>query len=137
MGVSDVQGDETAVAQPTRVQAYQGFRQASPRRERQRMTRLAAVVKGVDQQRRRPGQGGWEGGGLDGEGADGVSARYSVTSRDLLILMDQPAKPISSGSPPGRRQDNWFAGLERRRLPQGAVRAVAVVVVGVLDQHRP
>ena len=34
-----------AVAAPTNIQAYQGSRQASPRRYRQRMTRLAAVVK--------------------------------------------------------------------------------------------
>jgi hypothetical protein len=55
--VGDVEAaTETAVAQATRVQAYQAARQPSPRRYRQRMTRLAAVVKlstssGADQAR--------------------------------------------------------------------------------------
>jgi hypothetical protein len=49
--------------------------------------------------------------------------------------MDQPTEPISSHDPPRRRQDNWLAGL-KRRLPQGAVRAAAVVMVNVLGQYR-
>jgi hypothetical protein len=60
-----------------------------------------------------------------------------VTSCDLRVLMDQPTEAISSHDPRRRRQDNWHAGSEWRRLPQGAVRAVQVVVVGVLGQHRP
>jgi hypothetical protein len=51
--------------------------------------------------------------------------------------MDQPTESISSGNPSSRRDDWWFGGLERWGLPQGAVRAVAVVVVGVLGQHPP
>jgi hypothetical protein len=58
-----------------------------------------------------------------------------VTSWDLRVLMDQPTEPISSHDPPRRRQANWLAGL-RRRLPQGAVRAAAVVMVNVLGQYR-
>jgi hypothetical protein len=38
---------------------------------------------------------------------------------------------------PSRHQDNWLAGSEWRCLPQGAVRTVAVVMVGVVGQHRP
>jgi hypothetical protein len=57
-----------------------------------------------------------------------------VTSGDLRILMDQPTEPISSHDPPRRRQGNWHAGLERRCLLQGAVRAVAVVMVDLLAQ---
>ena len=59
------------------------------------------------------------------------------TSCDLRVLMDQPTKAISSHDPPRRRQENGHAGLERWRLPQGAVRAVAVVMVDILGQHRP
>ena len=51
--------------------------------------------------------------------------------------MDQPTEPISSHDPPRRRHDNWDGGSEWRCLLQGAVRAVAVVMVGVLGQHRP
>jgi hypothetical protein len=58
-------------------------------------------------------------------------------SCDLRVLMDQPAQPISSHDPPSRRQDNWLAGPKWRCLPQGPVRAVAVVVAGILSQHRP
>jgi hypothetical protein len=50
--------------------------------------------------------------------------------------MDQPTKAISSHDPPGRRQENGHAGLERRFLLQGAVRAVAVVVVDILGPYR-
>ena len=49
--------------------------------------------------------------------------------------MDQPTEAISSHDPRRRRHDNWLAGLKGRRLPQGAVRSVAVVVVDVLGQH--
>jgi hypothetical protein len=59
------------------------------------------------------------------------------TSCDLRVLMDQPTKAVSSHDPPRRRQENGHAGLERWRLPQGAVRAVAVVMIGILGQHRP
>jgi hypothetical protein len=61
----------------------------------------------------------------------------SVTSCDLRILMDQPTEPISSHDSPSRHEGRWFAGPERWRLPQGAVRTVAVVVVGVFGQHSP
>jgi hypothetical protein len=66
-----------------------------------------------------------------------MGANYSVTSCDLRVLMDQPTEPISSDDPPSRRQDSWSVGLERWYLPQGAVRAVAIVVIDVLGQHRP
>src|SRR6266545_1890791 len=59
------------------------------------------------------------------------------TSCDLRILVDQPTEPISADDPPSRCQGSWFVGLKWRCLPQCAVRAVAVVVVGVLGQHRP
>jgi hypothetical protein len=65
-----------------------------------------------------------------------VGASYSVTSWDLRVPMDQPTKAISSHDPPGRRQENGHAGLERRFLLQGAVRAVAVVVVDILGPYR-
>jgi hypothetical protein len=58
-------------------------------------------------------------------------------SCDLRVLMDQPTKAIPSGNPPRRRHGNGHAELERRRLPQRAVRAVAVVMVDILGQHRP
>jgi len=61
---------------------------------------------------------------------------YSVTSCDLRVLMDQPTDPIPSHDPPGRQHDRWFGRPQRRRLPQGAVRPVAVVVIDVLGQHR-
>ena len=54
------------------------------------------------------------------------------TSCDLRVLMDQPTEAISSHDPRRRRQDNWHAGSEWRCLPQGAVRAVAVVVMRVI-----
>jgi hypothetical protein len=66
-----------------------------------------------------------------------VGAGYSVTSCDLRILMDQPTKAISSHDPRRRRQGDWHGGSEWRFLLQGAVRAVAVVMVGVLGRHRP
>ena len=49
--------------------------------------------------------------------------------------MDQPTESISSSDPPSRQDDRWFGGPERWCLPQGAVRAVAVVVVNVLGQY--
>jgi hypothetical protein len=58
-------------------------------------------------------------------------------SCDLRVLMDQSAEAISSPDPPRRRRDNWHAGSEWRRLRQGAMRAMAVVVIGVLGQHHP
>jgi hypothetical protein len=58
-------------------------------------------------------------------------------SCDLHVLMDQPTEAISPHDPCRRRQDNWHAGSEWRRLPQGAVRSVQVVMVDVLGQHRP
>src|SRR4029453_2871552 len=58
-------------------------------------------------------------------------------SCDLRILMDQPAESIPSGNPSSRRDDRWFGGPKRWGLPQGAGRAVAVVMVGVLGQHPP
>ncbi len=65
-----------------------------------------------------------------------VGARYSVTSRDLRILMEQPTKPIPPHHPPSRHEHQWFARSQRRRLPQGAMRPMGVVVVGILTQHR-
>jgi hypothetical protein len=58
-------------------------------------------------------------------------------SCDLRVLMDQSTEANSLHDPPRRRQDNWHAESEWRRLPQGAMRAMAVVVIGVLGQHRP
>jgi hypothetical protein len=49
--------------------------------------------------------------------------------------MDQPTEAISSHDPRRRRHDNWLAGLKGRRLRQGAVRAVQVVMVDVLGQY--
>ena len=59
------------------------------------------------------------------------------TSCDLRVLMDQPTESISSHDPPSRHQRQLVAGPKWRRLSQGAVRAVAVVMVDVLGQHRP
>jgi hypothetical protein len=59
------------------------------------------------------------------------------TSCDLRVLMDQPTEPIPSRNPSAWQDDMWFGGPERWRLPQGAVRAVAVVMIGILGQHRP
>src|SRR5215216_8197669 len=58
-----------------------------------------------------------------------------VASCDLRVLMDQPTEAISSHDPPRRRQDNWHAGPKWRRLFQGAMRTMNVVVIGVLGQH--
>jgi hypothetical protein len=58
-------------------------------------------------------------------------------SGGLRVLMDQPTEPISSHDPRRRRQGNRHARSQWRCLLQGAVRAVAVVMVGVLGQHRP
>jgi hypothetical protein len=49
--------------------------------------------------------------------------------------MDQPTKSITSHDVAGRQDETWFSGPERWGLPQGAVRAVAVVMVNVLAQH--
>jgi hypothetical protein len=51
--------------------------------------------------------------------------------------MDQPTKAISSHDPPSRHQNNELAGPKWRCLPQGAVRAVTVVMVDLLGQHAP
>jgi hypothetical protein len=51
--------------------------------------------------------------------------------------MDQPTESISPHNPSSRRDDRWFGGPERWGLPHRAVRAVAVVMVGVLGQHPP
>jgi hypothetical protein len=58
-------------------------------------------------------------------------------SCDLRVLMDQPAESISSRDPSSRRDDRWFGGAKRWGLPQGAVRAVAVVMVDISGQHPP
>jgi hypothetical protein len=50
--------------------------------------------------------------------------------------MDQPAKSISSQDAPSRHIDRWLAGLERRRLPEGAMRTMTVVVSNVPGEHR-
>jgi hypothetical protein len=65
-----------------------------------------------------------------------VGASYSVASCDLHVLMDQPAKSISPHDRPSRHDNLWLAWSERQ-LPQGAVRTMLVVVVGVLGQDRP
>jgi Integrase core domain len=65
-----------------------------------------------------------------------VGARYSVTSRDLRILMKQSTEPISPHHPASRHEDHGFAGCKRRRLPQCAMGTVDVVMIGVLAQHR-
>ena len=59
------------------------------------------------------------------------------TLGDLRVLMDQPTESIPSRNPSAWQDDMWFGGPERWRLPQGAVRAVAVVMIGILGQHRP
>ena len=67
-------------------------------------------------------------------GSGRVGAGYSVTSCDLRILMDQPTEAISSYDASSRPDDRWFGRPERGCLPQGAVRAVAVVMIGILGQ---
>ena len=59
------------------------------------------------------------------------------TSCDLRALMDQPTESVPPGNPFSRLDDRWFGGPERWSLRQGPVWAVAVVLVGVLSQHRP
>jgi hypothetical protein len=54
-----------------------------------------------------------------------AGARYSVTSCDLRILMDQSAESIPSHNPSGRQDDRWVDGPERWDLPQGADRTGA------------
>jgi hypothetical protein len=49
--------------------------------------------------------------------------------------MDQPTESISPRTAPNRHDDSWFAGPERRCLPQGTVWTMHVVMVGVLGQH--
>jgi hypothetical protein len=66
-----------------------------------------------------------------------VGATYSSHLRRPARTHGSPTEPISSHDPRRRRQGNWHAGSEWRCLPQGAVRAVAVGMVGVLGQHRP
>jgi hypothetical protein len=73
----------------------------------------------------------------DAGAAHRVGAGYSDTSCDLRILMDQPTESISSHDAPSRHGDRWFGRPERGCLPQGAVRTVDVVVIGILGQHRP
>jgi hypothetical protein len=68
-------------------------------------------------------------------GALSVGVRYSDTSGGLRILMKQPIEPISSHDPPSRHDDRWLIRPKRRRRPQGAVRTVALVVVGVLTKE--
>jgi hypothetical protein len=51
--------------------------------------------------------------------------------------MDQPTESISSHDASSRQDDRWFGRPERWWLPQDAVRAVHVVMIGVLGQHRP
>jgi hypothetical protein len=50
--------------------------------------------------------------------------------------MDQPTESISSHDASSRPDDRWFGRLERWGLPQGAVRAVAVVLIGILGQRK-
>ena len=64
-----------------------------------------------------------------------VWCSYSVTSCDLRVLMDEPTESIPPHNPSAWQDDSWFGGPERWRLPQGAVRAVAVVMIDVLGQH--
>jgi hypothetical protein len=73
----------------------------------------------------------------DASPAKPVGASYSVTSCGLRVLMDQPTESISSHDASSRQDDRWFGRPERWCLPQGAVRAVHVVMIGVLGQHRP
>jgi hypothetical protein len=58
-------------------------------------------------------------------------------SCDMRVFIDQPTESNPSGNPSSQRDDRWFGGPKRRDLPQGPVRPVHVVMVGVLDQHRP
>jgi hypothetical protein len=51
--------------------------------------------------------------------------------------MYQPTESISPHDPPSRRDDRWLARPERRQLPQGAMRTMHVVMVGILGQHQP
>jgi hypothetical protein len=56
-------------------------------------------------------------------------------SCDLRVLTDQPTEAIPSGNLSSRRDDRWFGRFKGRCLRQGAVLAVAVVMVNVLGQH--
>jgi hypothetical protein len=71
----------------------------------------------------------------DGPAGRTSAGRYSVTSCDLRVLVDQSTESISSRNPSARQDDRWFGGPERWCLPQGAVRTVAVVLIEVLGQH--
>jgi hypothetical protein len=60
------------------------------------------------------------------------------TSCDLRVLVDQPTESTSAQDPPSQPGGSWcFATQEWRLLSEGAVRTVAVAMVGVLGQHRP
>jgi hypothetical protein len=83
-----------------------------------------------------PGVGGAVGVELPG-GGDLWVPDIRLMSCDLRVLVDQPAESVPSGNPSSRRDDRWFGGPERWGLPQGAVRAVAVVMINILGQHRP
>ena len=48
--------------------------------------------------------------------------------------MDRPTEPIWSYDPSSRHDDRWLARPQRRRLPQGTVRTVVVVMIDVLGQ---
>jgi hypothetical protein len=58
-------------------------------------------------------------------------------SCDLRVLMDQPTEPIPSGQPFQPTGQPVIRRTQAVGLPQGAVRAVAVVMVGLLGQHPP
>jgi hypothetical protein len=58
-------------------------------------------------------------------------------SCDLRVLVDQSAESVPPDNPSSRRDDQWFGGPKRWGLPQGPVRAVAVVMINILGQHPP
>ena len=63
-----------------------------------------------------------------------MGAENPVTSRDLQILVDEAAEPISAQWP-DCRAGAWGRVASGRALVECSVRAVTVVVVDVVLQH--
>jgi len=75
-GVGDVEGDRDGGRCGDQGPGVPGVTPGVPAQMAPQDDQAGRGGEGVDQQRRRPGQGGWEGGGLDGEGADGLEADH-------------------------------------------------------------
>jgi hypothetical protein len=68
---------------------------------------------------------------------DPVGAGNYVTSCDLRILADQAAGPVPAQNPDVRAQSRWMRAAGRWSLLQCPVRAMEIVVAGVLAEHQP